>query len=108
MRADDRDERRVQGAARPARMDGVRGGGMKLGMVGLGRMGANMVARLLQADHQVVAFDRNADRVRELVSQGATGAGSLEELVQELEPPRAIWLMVPAAVVDGTITEKHP
>ncbi|KYF73266.1 6-phosphogluconate dehydrogenase [Sorangium cellulosum] len=81
---------------------------MKLGMVGLGRMGANMVTRLLQADHQVVAFDRNADRVRELVSQGAIGAGSLEELVQKLEPPRAIWLMVPAAVVDGTITALAP
>src|SRR4051812_13334647 len=92
-----------QGAGCPARMDGMRGRGMKLGMVGLGRMGANMVTRLLQAGHQVVAFDRNADRVRELASRGAIGAGSLEELVQKLEPPRAIWLMLPAAVVDGTI-----
>ena len=81
---------------------------MKLGMVGLGRMGADMVTRLLQAGHQVVAFDRNADRVRELASRGAIGTGSLEELVQKLEPPRAIWLMVPVAVVDGTIAALAP
>ena len=81
---------------------------MKLGMVGLGRMGANMAARLLRAGHQVVAFDRHADKVRALASQGAMGAGSLEELVQKLDPPRAIWLMVPAAVVDGAITALGP
>jgi len=81
---------------------------MKLGMVGLGRMGANMAARLLQADHQVVAFDRHADKVRQLGSQGAIGASSFEELVQKLEPPRAIWLMLPAAGVDAAITALAP
>jgi 6-phosphogluconate dehydrogenase len=81
---------------------------MKLGMVGLGRMGANMSARLLGAGHVVVAFDRHEDNVKKLVGQGATGASSLEELVQKLEPPRAIWLMVPAAVVDETIGALAP
>jgi 6-phosphogluconate dehydrogenase len=81
---------------------------MKLGMVGLGRMGANMTVRLLAGGHQVVAFDRNAANVEELARQGAIGAGSLEELVQELEPPRAVWLMVPAAGVDETIAALAP
>jgi 6-phosphogluconate dehydrogenase len=81
---------------------------MKLGMVGLGRMGANMAGRLLAAGHPVVAFDRHADNVQKLVGQGAIGAGSLAELVQKIEPPRAIWLMVPAAGVDDTIAAVAP
>jgi 6-phosphogluconate dehydrogenase len=81
---------------------------MKLGMVGLGRMGANMAARLLEAEHEVVAFDRHPERVQALVGGGAIGAASLEELVQKLESPRAIWLMLPAAAVDGTVTALTP
>ncbi|MCU1281976.1 MAG: gndA 2, partial [bacterium] len=81
---------------------------MKLGMIGLGRMGANMAARLLNAAHEVVAFDRHPEKVQALVSAGAIGAGSLEELVRALEPPRAVWLMVPAAGVDGTIAALTP
>jgi 6-phosphogluconate dehydrogenase len=81
---------------------------MKLGMVGLGRMGANMAARLLDAGHQVVAFDRHAEKVQALAEAGAIGASSLEQLVKELEPPRALWLMVPAAGVDATIAALAP
>src|SRR5262249_15013787 len=85
-----------------------RGGGMKLGMVGLGRMGANMTSRLLRAGQEVVAFDRHPEKVQELVKEGAIGAGSIQELLQKLEPPRAVWLMVPAAAVDGTIAALAP
>src|SRR5262252_3600925 len=81
---------------------------MKLGMVGLGRMGANMTTRLLRAGQQVVAFDRHPEKIQELEKEGAIGAGSLEELVKKLEPPRAVWLMVPAAAVDGTIAALTP
>jgi 6-phosphogluconate dehydrogenase len=81
---------------------------MQLGMVGLGRMGANMVRRLLRAGHGCVAFDTHPEPVRELVAEGATGAASLEELVSELERPRAVWLMVPAAVVDQTLDSLVP
>jgi 6-phosphogluconate dehydrogenase len=81
---------------------------MKIGMVGLGRMGANMTSRLLRAGHEVVAFDRHPENVQALVKEGAIGAGSIEELVQKLEPPRAIWLMVPAAAVDGAIAAVQP
>jgi 6-phosphogluconate dehydrogenase len=72
-------------------------------------MGANMATRLLRAGHQLVIFDRNAEKVRQLAaSEGAIGGSSLSELVQKLEQPRAIWLMVPAAAVDATITELTP
>jgi 6-phosphogluconate dehydrogenase len=81
---------------------------MKLGMVGLGRMGANMSARLLKAGHEIVAFDRHPEKVQALAAEGAAGAASLEELVKKLEPPRAIWLMVAAAGVDATITALMP
>jgi 6-phosphogluconate dehydrogenase len=81
---------------------------MELGMVGLGRMGANMAARLLRADHTVVAFDRHPEKVRALVDDGAVGAASLAELVDKLTPPRAVWLMVPAAFVDDTVATLAP
>jgi 6-phosphogluconate dehydrogenase len=69
---------------------------MRIGMVGLGRMGANMTRRLLEAGHEVVAFDLDAEAVAGIVSEGATGAASIEEIVTNLESPRHVWLMVPA------------
>jgi 6-phosphogluconate dehydrogenase len=81
---------------------------MQLGMIGLGRMGANMVRRLLKNGQTCVVFDRSPGPVNELVKEGATGAVSLADLVAKLERPRAIWLMVPAAVVDETIGELSP
>jgi 6-phosphogluconate dehydrogenase len=78
---------------------------MQLGMIGLGRMGANMVRRLAKAGHQCVAFDRNAESVKQVAQDGATAATSLDELVKKLKRPRAVWLMVPAAVVDSTLQE---
>jgi 6-phosphogluconate dehydrogenase len=69
---------------------------MQLGMIGLGRMGANMTRRLTRGGHAVTVFDLSAERVRELVAEGATGTGSLDDLVRALPPPRAVWLMVPA------------
>ena len=76
---------------------------MQIGMIGLGRMGGNMSLRLLRAKHQCVVFDRHPENVKKFAAQGAAGAASLEELVQKLAPPRAIWMMVPAAGVDATI-----
>src|SRR5579863_797303 len=76
---------------------------MQLGMVGLGRMGANMVLRLLKNGHSCVAFDRSPKAVEELVQQKAVGSATLQEFVKKLEKPRAVWLMVPAAAVDDTI-----
>jgi 6-phosphogluconate dehydrogenase len=81
---------------------------MQLGMVGLGRMGANMVRRLLKLGHQCVVFDMSPQAVQELAAQSATGSSSLADLVARLEKPRAIWLMVPAAVVDTTIGQLLP
>jgi 6-phosphogluconate dehydrogenase len=78
---------------------------MQLGMIGLGRMGANMVRRLQRAGHQCVAFDRSAESVKQVASEGAIAATSLGDLVKKLERPRAVWLMVPAAVVDATLQE---
>jgi len=78
---------------------------MQLGMIGLGRMGANMVRRLQQAGHQCVAFDRDAESVKQVTRDGATAATSLDDLVKKLQTPRAVWLMVPAAVVDATLQE---
>ena len=78
---------------------------MQLGMIGLGRMGANMVRRLKKDAHQCVVYDRSADSVRQLASEGATGSDSLDDFVKKLQKPRAIWLMVPAAVVDSTLHE---
>ena len=81
---------------------------MQLGMIGLGRMGANMVRRLLKAGHQCVVFDMSPKAVEELVKERAAGASSLHDLVKKLDKPRAIWLMVPAAVVDKTIADLLP
>jgi len=81
---------------------------MQLGMIGLGRMGANMVRRLLRDGHQCVVFDRDKANVDRLVAEGATGAATLEELVKKLDAPRAAWMMVPAAVVDSVIEELTP
>ena len=78
---------------------------MQLGMIGLGRMGANMVRRLAKAGHQCVAFDRNAESVRQVAQDGTIAATSLDDLVKKLKRPRAVWLMVPAAVVDATLHE---
>jgi hypothetical protein len=81
---------------------------MQLGMIGLGRMGANMVRRLLKQGHQCVAFDMSPRAVNELVEEKAVGASSLAELVKKLDKPRAVWLMVPAAVVDRTVADLLP
>jgi len=78
---------------------------MQLGMIGLGRMGANMVRRLLRGSHRCVVFDRSAKAVDELVREKAEGSASLQDFVTKLAKPRAVWLMVPAAAVDNTITE---
>jgi 6-phosphogluconate dehydrogenase len=81
---------------------------MQLGMIGLGRMGANMVRRLLRNGHQCVVYDRSAAAVQQLAQEKATGTSSLADFVQTLKQPRAIWLMVPAAVVDQSIAELVP
>jgi len=78
---------------------------MQLGMIGLGRMGANMARRLQRTGHHCVVFDRNADSVKEVARDGATAATSLDDLVKKLQRPRAVWLMVPAAVVDATLQD---
>ena len=69
---------------------------MQLGMVGLGRMGANMTRRLMRGGHQLVVSDLSADAVKQLAGEGAGGSTSLEDLIGKLTPPRAVWIMVPA------------
>jgi 6-phosphogluconate dehydrogenase len=81
---------------------------MQLGMIGLGRMGANMVRRLLRKKHQCVVFNRSPKPVQELVQEGAVGSDSLKDFVKQLAKPRAIWLMVPAASVDRSIADLLP
>jgi 6-phosphogluconate dehydrogenase len=81
---------------------------MQIGMIGLGRMGGNMSRRLLRAGHQCVVFDRHPENVKKLSDGGATATSSLEELIQKLAPPRAIWMMVPAGGVDSTIEQLAP
>ena len=76
---------------------------MQLGMIGLGRMGANMVRRLMRDGHDCVVYDVSADAVKELEGEGASGTGSLEDFVQALEVPRAVWMMVPAGYVQETV-----
>ena len=81
---------------------------MQIGMIGLGRMGANMVRRLLAGSHQCVVFDMSPKAVQELVEQKAVGASSLADFMTKLTKPRVVWLMVPAAVVDKTIADLMP
>ncbi|HEX3263029.1 MAG TPA: decarboxylating 6-phosphogluconate dehydrogenase [Solirubrobacterales bacterium] len=81
---------------------------MQLGMIGLGRMGANMVRRLMRDGHEGVVFDLNPDSVKALAGEGAVGAESMEDFVGKLERPRSVWLMVPAAAVDKTLDELAP
>src|SRR6266436_3434237 len=81
---------------------------MQLGMIGLGRMGANMVRRLLKGGHECVVFDRSPDTVKQLAQERAVGAASLSDFAKKLSKPRAVWLMVPAAVVDQTIADLLP
>jgi len=81
---------------------------MQIGMIGLGRMGANMVRRLVKGGHQCVVFDRSPKAVEELVEESAVGSSALADFVKKLSKPRAVWLMVPAAVVDETIADLLP
>jgi 6-phosphogluconate dehydrogenase len=81
---------------------------MQLGMIGLGRMGANMVRRLIRNGHTSVVFDRSPESVKQLAGEGATPSDSLDDFVKKLSKPRAIWLMVPAGVVDATLHELVP
>ncbi|MEQ9689409.1 MAG: NAD(P)-binding domain-containing protein, partial [Bauldia litoralis] len=81
---------------------------MQLGMIGLGRMGANMVRRLMRDGHECVVFDVNPAAVKELAGEGAIGATSMEDFVSKLTKPRAAWMMVPAAVVEETLAQVAP
>ena len=81
---------------------------MQLGMIGLGRMGANLVRRLMRAGHECVVYDLNQDAVSELANEGALGATELDKFVAALNPPRAVWIMIPAAFVDSTIEQLQP
>src|SRR5260221_6071794 len=81
---------------------------MQLGMIGLGRMGANMVRRLIRNGHTCVVYDRSPESVKQLAGEGATASNSLDDFVKKLSKPRAIWLMVPAGVVDATLHELVP
>ena len=81
---------------------------MRIGMIGLGRMGAYMVRRLIEGGHECVAYDRSTTAVQAAAAVGAVGAASPEELVAKLTPPRAVWIMVPAAAVDAVIAQLRP
>ncbi len=81
---------------------------MQIGMIGLGRMGINMAARLIQAGIECVVYDPRTEAVQELEQKGAIGAGSLEDLVARLSKPRVVWLMVPAAAVDAILSKLVP
>src|SRR5215831_12775702 len=87
---------------------GARGGHMQIGMIGLGRMGANMARRLVRGGHTCVVYDVAREAVDKLAQEGAVGATSPRELVEKLARPRALWLMVPAALVDETIDRFAP
>src|SRR5213079_3190262 len=78
---------------------------MQLGMIGLGRMGANMVRRLMKDGHECVVYDVNTDAVKDMAGEGAVGADNLDDFVAKLAAPRNVWIMVPAAFVDSTIAD---
>jgi 6-phosphogluconate dehydrogenase len=78
---------------------------MKIGMIGLGRMGANMARRIVSAGHECVAHDRSVEAIESVEAHGVIGARSLDQLIERLAPPRAVWLMVPAAAVDGLVNK---
>ena len=78
---------------------------MQIGMIGLGRMGANMARRLMRGGHECIVYDQSVEVVQALVKEGAEGAASLDDFVARLEPPRAVWMMLPAAVVDRVIEQ---
>jgi 6-phosphogluconate dehydrogenase len=78
---------------------------MQIGMIGLGRMGGNMVRRLLRGGHQCVVYDRSAESVNNLAAEGATGSASLQDFIAKLDRPRVVWLMIPAALVDSSLEE---
>jgi 6-phosphogluconate dehydrogenase len=78
---------------------------MQLGLIGLGRMGSNMSRRLMRGGHQMVVFDKDAATMQGLHKDGATAANSLDDFIQKLAKPRAVWMMVPAAVVDSMVQE---
>src|SRR5690606_577026 len=105
-----RDARALEHVTRDARHAALqeRGHAMELGMIGLGRMGSNMVRRLLRAGHRCVVHDRDPAAAEEVAREGAQRADSLEELVRNLQRPRAVWLMVPAAAVGATIDALRP
>ena len=81
---------------------------MQIGMIGLGRMGANMVRRIVRGGHECVVFDANASNVNQLAREGAVGSNSLDDFIRRLKTPCAVWLMLPAAVVDGTLKDLAP
>jgi 6-phosphogluconate dehydrogenase len=81
---------------------------MQLGMIGLGRMGANMARRLLRKGHDCVVWSLSAEEVAAVAADGAVGAASVEDLVRKLKPPRAIWMMLPVPAVEGTIERLAP
>src|ERR1051326_4564509 len=82
---------------------------MEIGMIGLGRMGANMTERLIQGGHRVIVHDIDAAAIRRATDMGAAGAPSIDSLVQQLQPPRAVWMMVPAGhIVEQTLISLVP
>src|SRR5262249_20695508 len=101
-------KRRCRHAAAAVRTSALTENVMQLAMIGLGRMGANMARRLIRGGHRCVVFDMSPKAVEDLAREKAVGASSLADLVRKLEKPRAVWLMVPAAVVDKTIADLVP
>src|SRR4030095_11147691 len=97
--------RRVLFRSNPVSTRQLRSNQMEIGMIGLGRMGANMVRRLLKGNHRCVVYDRSTDAVQTLVKEGAVGASSLTDFMNQLQTHRAVWLRIPAALVDSTLHE---